>query len=60
MGRCAGYRPKKADKAEVDALRKRLGETKGFDWQRAFYIMRELTTTMGHGGGPSGSLIMPR
>eukprot|EP00965_Chrysotila_dentata_P068117 2253191-Pleurochrysis_carterae.AAC.1 len=60
MGRCNGYRPKKADHSEVRALRERLSQCKRNDWQKASYIMRELTMAIGHSGGPSGGLINPR
>ncbi len=60
MGRSNGYRPTKANRAEVKYLRELLGKTKGDQWQRAGSIMREITRLLGHRCGPSRGSIQPR
>lgn len=49
-----------AVKEEVDALRAQLAECNTSQWQRACALMENITTLMGHRGGPMGAKINPR
>lgn len=60
MARCNGYRPRKAVRAEVQALRAELGKLRGAQWQRAQVLMSRMTALMGREGGPSRANIAPR
>ncbi len=60
MARSRGYRPKAAVRAEIVALRARLSELHEYEWQKANMIMENITSLLGHSGGPSGGHIAPR
>ena len=60
MARSSGYRAKAGVRKEVDALRAKLHTLKDDKWVLASYIMGEITSLLGHTGGPSGSRIEPR
>lgn len=60
MGRCNGYRPKKAVRDEVTELRARLADCRSDQWQRAGVIMDKITALLGHSGGPMRGKINPR
>ena len=60
MGRSSGYRARNANKAEVAELRARLGELRSNEWQKAGIIMEQITSILGHRGGPSHGRIEPR
>lgn len=60
MGRSNGYRPKAAVREEVLALRARLSLLDSSQWQKASMIMDQITTLLGHTGGPMGAKIEPR
>ena len=60
MARSNGYRPRKAQREEVERLRKRLGKLRHSEWQRASCIMQEITALLGHQGGPGHGMIEPR
>ena len=60
MGRCSGYRPRNANRAEVEALRAQLNATRSDQWQKAKMLMDDITRILGHYGGPSGGGIVPR
>ena len=60
MPRSNGYRPKAAVRKEVLELRARLAELDKSDWVKAGCIMENITTLLGHRGGPMGGRIEPR
>ena len=60
MGRSNGYRPKRAVRAEVLAWREKLHLLQDDQWQKASVIMDNITTLLGHHGGPMGGKIQPR
>ena len=60
MGRSNGYRPTVAVRKEVLALRAQLAELTDEQWVKASYIMRNITTILGHSGGPMNGNIQPR
>ncbi len=60
MARSNGYRPTKANREEVMALRARLGELRGDKWRTADAIMQEITQLLGHKVGPGKGRIKPR
>ena len=60
MGRSHGYRPTKAVRDEVMALRAELATVKSDKWVRASCIMQNITALLGKFGGPSGGQIEPR
>ena len=60
MGRSNGYRPNKANEAEVLRLRARLGKVRASEWQRAGCIMQQITSLIGKQGGPGNGMISPR
>ena len=60
MGRSNGYRPNKAVKDEVLALRARLSKCHAYEWQRAGMLMDSITQLLGHDLGPSRGRIEPR
>jgi hypothetical protein len=60
MPRSNGYRPRKAVKAEVMALRAKLNQLTTSQWQKASMLMHEICDIMGHTQGPSNGMIEPR
>lgn len=60
MGRSNGYRPTKAVRREVQALREELSKCHAYKWQRAGMIMQEIVHLLGHSSGPAGARIEPR
>lgn len=60
MGRSSGYRARKDVREEIDELRARLSQCRVSQWQKAGYIMQQITQLLGHSGGPQGGRIDPR
>ena len=60
MGRCSGYRPKKAVRDEVLQWRWCLSTLTVDDWLKAQFIMNRITSLVGATGGPMGGVIEPR
>ena len=60
MGRSNGYRPKAAVRKDVLALRAQLAELTDDQWQKASCIMQNITSLLGHAGGPMGGKIETR
>lgn len=60
MGRCNGYRPRRAVKEDVERLRAELSKCHSGEWQRASLLMRQITMLIGHRGGPMNGRIEPR
>ena len=57
--RSAGCRPKKAVRDEVNQLKRILGATHKYEWQRAQILQNEIARLCGV-AGPSGGLMIPR
>lgn len=60
MARSSGYRATKENRAELAELRAELSRTPRYQWQKARYIMQQITSLTGHHMGPSGGSIVPR
>ena len=54
MGKSSGARPRKAQRAEVAALREELGRCSYDQWQRAHGIFREICALCNHSGAKGG------
>ena len=57
--RSKGVRPKKAVRAQVNALKERLSAVKSYEWQRAQIIFDEMCELC-EVKGPSGGKMIPR
>lgn len=60
MARSNGYRPRAAVRTEVLALRAQLAELTDDQWMKASCIMQNITSLLGHTGGPMNGKIEPR
>ena len=60
MGHSNGYRPNKAVRKEVYALREELAKCHAYQWQRAGMIMQDIVHLLGHDHGPGRGRIEPR
>jgi hypothetical protein len=60
MGRSNGYRPKAAVRKEVLYWRDKLNALTDDQWMKASCYMDNITTLLGHTGGPMGGRIEPR
>ena len=57
--RSLGYRARKGERTQVDALRVQLSWCHSHDWVRANMIMQNITSLIGN-DSPMGGLVAPR
>ena len=54
MAKSSGARPRKAQRAEVQALREKLGELHAYEWQKAHVLFQRICELCNHRGARGG------